>query len=146
MANPYRCTAQIGDVEIQAVSVDFDLFSRKDDLGLPKIGSASTNIELTIDLLDTDNATFQKVSRLFELANRVHQEKVVDMKLSYWLDENQEDAIMQLSFPGWVSRFNASQPMIAGPDAGKQGLVHMLVVGIEPALDETHYKRIVISN
>ncbi len=144
MANPYRCSAQIGDVEIQALSVDFDLFSKKDDFGMPNLGSVSTGITLTIDLLDTDNASYQKVSRLFDLANRVQQEKIVEVKLSYWLDEHQEDAVMQLNFPGWVSRFRASQPMIGGQQENVPG--HMLTIEIEPALDQTHYKKILMSN
>ncbi len=145
MANPYRCSAQIGDVEIQALSANFDLFSSKDELGLPNIGSADTCISLTIDLLDTQNATFTKLSRLFDLANRLHQEKVVDMKLWFWIDEHQEDAVMQLSFPGWVRRFNVVQPSITAPGGGGT-LGHMLLLEIEPALDETHYKKILISN
>ena len=111
---------------------------------MPNLGSVGTSVSLTVDLLDTDNASFQKVARLFELANRAQQEKIVDVKLWYWLDERQEDAVMQLSFPGWVSRFNASQPMIAGGPEG--GPVHMLLIEIEPALDQTHYKRILMSN
>lgn len=143
MPFPARSTVIIDDVTIQAVSAEIDLRSAKGENGLPSIGSISTAIEVRVDMHDRRNISFGKISRLFELANRVNSEKVVPIKLIFWYDEDQNDAICAFDFPGWVAAFRAGNPQ-RGDEA--EAANHEMILELEPAIDSTHYKEIAIGN
>ena len=76
--------------------------------------------------------------------------KVKDIKLEYWKDDSHQDALCSYKFKGWVSGFHTSNP--SGGDGGLTGgdsnpnLNHMLVLSLEPALNQQNFKEVSLSN
>jgi hypothetical protein len=77
------------------------------------------------------------LTQLFELANAVTRDKIVDMKVEFWTDENQTDAICTYSFRGWIRAFH---------NTGGVGGNHMLNLTFTPELDTQQYMKIEMGN
>ena len=72
------------------------------------MGRLTYSISCSVDVHDTKNMPFDTLKQLFELANAVTRDKIVDMKLEFWTDENQTDAICTYIFRTWMSSSNNS--------------------------------------
>ncbi len=101
------------------------------------MGSLACTFDLTIDMHDTINLPFGKLAKLFELANLVTRDKIVDISIFYWSDDSQQDAICVYKFRGWVSNFNS----VSGA-----GSNHTLHLSLQPALSKEHFVKIDIGN
>ena len=143
MAQPYRSTVTIAGVPVQAVSTEVDVSTTKDALGMPELGSLFTKIGVWVDMHDGGNAPFTAIAKLFALSNIVTKEKIVEMKVELWRDDNHDDAICSFSFEGWISRFRAANPL---PGAEGPNQNHLLYLELEPKVDEANYKHIQIGN
>jgi hypothetical protein len=158
MANPYRATVTINSQKFQAVTTSVKFNTEKDRSGTAQMGSLSTKIRVWADLHDTVNLPFSTVQGLFSLANVVTRNKIVPMKIEFWKDESQQDALVSYSFNGWIRRFETSNPLDFLPkaqaintedllaDGAAPSLNHMLVLDLEPALNQANFGEVQMSN
>jgi hypothetical protein len=140
-ATPYRSTCTIDGEKFDCVSISVAFATEKDRAGMPQMGSLKTSIRCLIDFHDNQNMPYSTLSKLFDLANVVTRDKVKDMKVEFWKDESHQDALCSYNFKGWISNFHTCNPV-----NGDKGLNHMLILTLEPALNQQNFKEIRISN
>lgn len=155
-AAPYRCTVTIDGTKFDAVSTSVRFTSEKDRAGMPQMGSLLTFIRVVADLHDDKNLPFDAIKKFFNLANVVTRDKIKAMKIEYWKDDSHQDALCSYAFNGWVSRFETSNPHPVGNDGGGDSandpvqafssLNHVLVMDLEPTLNQQNFKDIKLSN
>jgi hypothetical protein len=88
MATPSNTTITIDGTKLNAFSTHVSLASMADHTGIPMMGSLSCGMEFAADMHDTQNVPFASVQKFFDLANIPTRDKVKDIKLEFWLDEN----------------------------------------------------------
>jgi len=106
------------------------------------------------DFHDDQNLPFSNIKKLFELANVVTLDKIKPIKIEFWKDDSRQDALCSYSFNGWVKRFETTNPIDLADDddtsAHFQGIApdlnHMLILDLEPALNQKNFKEIKMSN
>lgn len=158
-ASPYRSTVTIDGTKFDAVSTTVRFHSDKDRSGMPQMGSLTTTIRVIADFHDDKNLPFSAVKKFFELANVVTREKIKEMKIEFWKDDKHEDALCSYGFKGWISRFETSNPHTLGNASSEGGddllnnpalayptLNHVLVLDLEPTLNQENFKEIKMSN
>ena len=91
---------------------------------MPQMGSVSCGIDVLVDIHDNTNCLFHP-QEIFELANVVTREKIKDIKIEYWEDEDGKDVICSYAFKGWISHWHTS-----GGDATS----HLLSMSFNPRL------------
>ena len=96
--NPSVSTITIGENKFNALSVHFGIGTHHDHIGLPQMGSLRCTISCMADLHDTVNLPYTVVQALFEPANIVTRDKIVDKKIEFWTDDSKKDAICTYSF------------------------------------------------
>jgi hypothetical protein len=112
------------------------------------MGSLQTSIRAYVDFHDDVNMPYSTMNALFSLANVVTRDKVKDVKLEFWKDETKQDALCSYSFKGWISGHHTMNPY-QGADASKSGdtgVNHVLVLDIEPSLNQQNFSDISLSN
>lgn len=160
MAAPYRCTVTIDGTKFDAVSSSIRFATEKDKAGMPQMGSLGSEIRVWADFHDDQNLPFGTLKKFFDLANVVTRDKIKDIKVEFWKDDSKQDALCSYGFKGWISRFetwNASDAtrgaaLKDGNGGGKsfQGLApqlnHMLVLDLEPVLNQENFTDVKMSN
>ncbi len=136
MANPSNSTVTIDGNKFNALSVQFGM-STLHEHGMPMMGTQHMDIEVIVDMHDTDNLPFGTIQSLFNLAQQHTREKIVDMKIEYWQDESQLDAICVYSFRGWIANYKT------GSGGGSN---HTMLLQLHPALSQGQYMSIDLSN
>jgi hypothetical protein len=152
-ATPYRCTVTIDGTKFNAVATSVRFTTEKDRAGMAQMGSLRTAIRVWADFHDDGNLPHSALKKFFELANVVTRDKIKDMKIEFWKDDSHQDALCTYSFKGWISRFETSNPhLVSATDtdddhpAPPDNLNHMLVLDLEPALNQANFKEITMSN
>jgi hypothetical protein len=104
---------------------------------MPAMGSLSCSMEFSADMHDTVNVPFTAVKKFFDLANIPTKDKIKDIKIEFWADENRDDALCTLSFKGWISSWTVNSG---------GGSNHALSISIHPALDQKNYHDLQLGN
>jgi len=155
MATPYRCTVTIDGTKFGAVSTSVQFSTDKDRSGVPQMGSLTTAIRVWADFHDDKNLPFSAIQKMFSLANVVTQDKIKPMKIELWKDDARQDALCSYSFSGWIRRFETTNPIaLAGLDQDLEAqfrtqtpeLNHVLVLDLEPAMNQQHFADINMTN
>jgi hypothetical protein len=153
MAAPYRSTVTVDGDKFDALSTQVIFNTMKDRAGMPEMGSLTTTIRVWIDFHDDTNLPHSVLKKLFDLANVVVREKIKDMKIEFWKDDSHQDALCSYAFKGWISRFETTNPLpLASPQTASSsadpvGTVnHLLVLDLEPAINQANFKEITMSN
>lgn len=155
MAIPYRCTVTIDGTKFGAVSTSVQFSTDKDRSGVPQMGSLSTAIRVWADFHDDQNLPYSALQKIFNLANVVTKDKIKAMKIEYWKDDSRQDALCSYSFNGWVRRFETTNPIeLTGLEKDMEDafrsltpeLNHVLVLDLEPAMNQQNFKDINMSN
>jgi len=155
MAAPYRSTLTVDGEKFDAVSVSVSFNTLKDRAGMPEMGSLTTSIRAYIDFHDDQNMPHSVLKKLFDLANVVTRDKIKDVKIEFWKDDAKQDALCSYSFKGWISRFETCNPMTSSAAGGSGGgtdlspystINHLLIIELEPVLNQQNYKEITMSN
>jgi len=137
------------------VSISVAFSTERDRAGMPQMGSLKTNIRCLVDFHDDQNIPYSALSKMFELANVVTRDKVKDMKVEFWKDESHQDALCSYSFNGWIRRFETTNPIeLTALDKETEAqfrsltpdLNHVLVLDLEPAMNQQNFKEIKMSN
>lgn len=147
-AQPYRSSCTIDGNKFDALEMTVAFETAKDRAGMPQMGSLRTTIRVLVDFHDDKNMPFGTLSKLFEMSNVVTRDKVKDIKLEFWKDDSHQDALCAYKFKGWISRFQTCNP--AGEDVqgngGAAALNHMLILDLEPALNQQNFQEVSLSN
>jgi hypothetical protein len=162
MANPYRCTVTIDGTQFDAVSTSVSFTTQSDQSGMPLMGSLNTEVVVWSDFHDIQNLPFSTLQKFFNMANVVTRSNIKAMKIEFWQDESKQNALVSYSFNGWIQRFEMVNPssVTAGLDLDLsngqddwttfQGLApqlnHMLVLGLQPAMNQQNFGSIQQSN
>jgi len=147
MPAPYRSTVTIDGTKFDAVSVVVAFQTDKDRAGMPQMGSLHTDIRVWVDFHDDTNLPHSGLKKLFDLANVVTRDKVKDVKIEFWKDDSHQDALCSYSFKGWISSFQTCNPSQGAFEGAKDAqLNHLLVLELEPALNQQNFKDISMSN
>jgi hypothetical protein len=152
MANPLRSTVTIDGNKFDALASSVRFSTLKDRAGMPEMGTLSTAIKVYADFHDDSNVSNATLQRLFQLANVVTRDKIVDMKIEYWKDDAKQDALCSYRFKGWISRFETGNPLpTSSPDGSVDSSTystvnHLLTLELEPAMNQQNYKDISMSN
>jgi hypothetical protein len=94
---------------------------------MPQMGTSVCSISCTIDAHDEGNLPFATLKSLWQLANVVTREKIKDIKMEFWKDESQKDAVCTYQFKGWISSFSMD---------GGGGSNHIVNLQLQPALNQ----------
>ncbi len=85
----------------------------------------------------TPKTPYAILNKIYTLANGVTRDKVKDIKIEFWTDESQTDAICTYSFQGWISQFST------GSGGGSN---HTLNLSLQPMLQAQQYIKIEMGN
>jgi hypothetical protein len=147
MPSPYRSTVTIDGTKFNAVSVVVAFQTDKDRAGMPQMGSLNTSIRVWVDFHDDANLPHSALKKLFNLSNVVTRDKVKDMKIEFWKDDSQQDALCSYSFKGWISAFQTCNPATGFfQDGRSDNINHLLVLDLEPSLNQQNFKDVSMSN
>ena len=149
MASPTRSTVTVDGTKFDAVSTEVAFKTEKDRAGMPQMGSLQTEIKVWVDFHDDTNLPHSSLKKLFELANVVTRDKIKDMKIEFWKDDSHQDALCSYTFKGWISGFHTCNPATGAVSSGNDSLSninHLLVLELEPALNQANFKDIQMSN
>lgn len=147
-ASPYRSTCTIDGNKFDAVEISVVFETAKDRAGMPQMGSLLTSIKVIVDMHDDKNMPYGTLSKLFEMSNVVTRDKVKDMKLEFWKDDSHQDALCSYKFKGWISGYHTANPAGGDEISGRDSinLNHMLILDLEPALNQQNFKDVSLSN
>lgn len=120
---PAVTTVQFDDLTFLAFATEFSVFTPTDGTGLPMIGRNEFAIQVSVDMHDTENISFDTVKKLFEHAHTITSDKVKPCKLTYWADDQRQNALSTFSFQGWLMHFS----VLSGV-----GSNHLLILKIQP--------------
>lgn len=137
MPNPANTTITIDGTKLNAFSTHVGLTSSVDGNGMPLMGSLGCTMQFSADMHDTVNVPFATVKKFFDLANIPTKDKIKDIKIEFWTDDSQADALCTLSFKGWISSWSV---------ASGGGANHVLAISIQPALDQKNYHDLQLGN
>ncbi|HLW83630.1 MAG TPA: hypothetical protein VKR60_00365 [Candidatus Sulfotelmatobacter sp.] len=139
MAQPAITTVTVDGQKFNALSASVSFATASDQSGMPQMGSLSCGIDVVVDIHDNQNMPFGTLKKLFELANVVTRDKIKDMKIEYWQDEKQQDAICSYAFKGWISHWHTSS-------GGNGSTNHVLSMSLQPAINSQNFSELRISN
>ena len=138
MAKPSVTTVTIDGLRFNAHTANVSVATSADMAGMPGMGSLNAGVQVVVDMHDNENMPFSTLKHLFDLASVVTRDKVTDVKIEYWQDESQEDALCVYSFRGWISHWNTG--------SGGDGSNHTLQMNLQPALDTQNFVEFQMSN
>ena len=138
MPQPSVTTVTIDGDKFDALTANVSFSTASDSSGMPMMGSFNSSIEVIVDLHDNKNMPFSTVKKLFELAKVVTKDKVKDVKIEFWQDENRQDVLCSYAFKGWISHWHTG--------SGGGGNNHTLSISVQPAIDTKNYNDLRISN
>jgi len=136
MPNPSVSSVTIDGDKFNALSTHFSV-STMHGAGMPQMGSQVWGIEVVVDMHDMENMPHATLQKLFKLASTITQDSVKDIKIQFWTDESQQDAICTYGFQGWISHFSNS--------SGAGGN-HTLSLSLQPKLDAKQFVNITMGN
>jgi hypothetical protein len=137
MARPSNATVSVDGNSFNALSTHFGVASHHSFNGVPQMGSLMCTIDVTIDMHDADNLPYATLQKLFTLASNVTKDAIKDIKITFWTDESQTDAICTYTFRGWISSFTSTSG---------GGSNHTLNLSLQPALDDKQFVNISMGN
>jgi hypothetical protein len=145
MPSPYRSTVTIDGTKFNAVSVVVAFRTDKDRAGMPQMGSLHTDIRVWVDFHDETNLPHAALKKLFNLSNVVTRDKIKDIKIEFWKDDSHQDALCSYSFKGWISAFQTCNP-VGEQESEDEKINHLLILDLEPALNQQNFKDVSMSN
>jgi hypothetical protein len=159
MASPNRCTVTINGTKFDATCASVKFSSQTDSSGQPLMGSLNSEIRVFADFHDTNNLPFSALQSFFNLANVVVKQNIVPMQVDFWQDESKSDAICSYKFNGWIARFETINPSGVTANLNLDGdkaelqyqgitplLNHMLILDLQPALNQKNFSSISMTN
>ena len=136
---PSNATVVIDGNKFNVFSAHVGVETAHDFDGMPAMGRPQYTFSCSVNMHDTGNLPFETLRRLYDLANATTRDKIVDMKIEFWTDDSQTDAICTYTFRGWVSAFHNT-------GGGGAGGNHTLTMTLVPELDPQQYVKVEMGN
>ena len=136
MPQPLVASVTIDGNKFHALSASVSFSTTSDRVGMPMMGTFVPSIEICVDL-DKGNMPFDLLQKLFDLAKLVTKDKIKDIKIEFWQDDSAQDVVCAYTLKGWISHWHTS--------SGNGGN-HVLMMSIQPALDQNNFSDLAISN
>lgn len=130
MAQPSNTTVTIDGSKFNALSAHVGISTLHNQNGMPRMGTLQCAIVFVVDMHDNTNMPYATLQKIFALAYVVTPDKIKDIKVELWQDENQQEALCTYSFKGWISEFST------GSGGGSN---HTLSLRVQPALDQQNF-------
>jgi hypothetical protein len=137
MSTPSRTTATVDGDSFKALTTNFSPGTHPEGTGTPLMGSTVSSLDLHVDINDAVKMPFKTLQALFQLSNIVTRDKIKDIKLVFWQDDSQSDAICTFKFNRWISHFNISSTESSNPT---------LSLNIQPAVEKNNFYQIEMGN
>ena len=137
MANPSITSITIDGDTFNAISTHFGVSSFHSGDGMPQMGSLICAIDVVVDMHDTENMPYSTLQKLFNLASTVTRDAVKDIKIQFWTDDSQSDALCTYAFEGWISNYSNSSG---------GGSNHTLHLSLQPVLDSKQFVKFTMGN
>jgi hypothetical protein len=137
MSRPSNTTITIDGAKFNAMTAQVSFATVHDGVGMPMIGTTQCAIECVVDMHDNVNLPYGTLQKLFELSNGVTKDKIKSVKIEFWQDEKQTDALCTYTFQGWISNF------ATGSGGGGN---HTLWLSIQPELDKNNFIKVTMGN
>jgi hypothetical protein len=137
MAQPSVTTVTIDGLKFNALTANVSLATSSDMSGMPGMGSLSAGVQVVVDIHDNVNMPFSTLKHIYDLASVVTRDKVKDIKIEYWQDEKQADALCVYTFKGWISHWSTGSG---------NGANHTLSLTLQPAMDQKNFADMQLSN
>jgi hypothetical protein len=134
---PSNVSVTVDGNKFNAFSTHIGVETAHDFTGMPAMGRSSYTIDCCVNMHDFVNLPFSTLKRLYDLSNGVTRDKIVDIKVEFWTDERQQDAICSYSFRGWIGSFHAT---------GGGGGNHTLALTFIPELDQQQFVKLDMGN
>ncbi|MBO0797209.1 MAG: hypothetical protein J2P31_00140 [Blastocatellia bacterium] len=117
--------------------------TKKDQAGMPVMGTFDTEISFVVDLTDDKNFPFANIQKLFTAGNVPTRDKIKDIKVEWWKDDAMKDVICSYKCKAWISSFKTSN---VGTDNGARTDNHLLYVIATPVINKENYQDLTIGN
>jgi hypothetical protein len=143
MAGRARVSCTVDGTTFPAVEAVFEMNTGQDNAGMPALQTLTTSLQVRFDLHDKEAIPFDKIQKLFNLANVATRDKVKDVKIEYWDDDTKQNVICAFKFKGWISSFRTSN---VNTDVGDTTFNHILDIRFTPVVNQANYKEVQISN
>src|SRR6266850_1373509 len=105
MAQPLVTSVTVDGSKFDAMSVTVGITTHTDAVGMPMMGTFHPQIEVVVDIHDDKNMPYGTLQKLFQLAKVVTRDKIKEIKIEFWKDENRQDVICSYNLQGWISHF-----------------------------------------
>jgi hypothetical protein len=138
-----RVSCTVDGTKFNAVEAAFEMNTQSDHAGMPTLQTFNTSVHVRVDLHDTKNFPFGNIQKIFNLGNVPTRDKIKDIKLEFWEDDDMKNVICSFQFKGWVRSFRTSN---TGSDTGNATYNHVLDVVFTPVVNQSDYKEITIGN
>ena len=138
MAKPSVTTVTIDGNKFNAFTANLSMSTTTDMAGMPGMGSLNCAVQVTVDMHDNVNMPFATLKKLYDLARVVTRDKVREVKIEFWQDEAQQDALCVYDFNGWISQWSTG--------SGSDGTNHILTLTLQPAMDTQNFTDLRMSN
>jgi hypothetical protein len=155
MAGSGRVSVTVDGNKFDAITVNFNITTQKDQAGMPILQTLNTKACVWVDAHDNKNLPFGTFSKLFELANVPDNNKLKDVKIEYWLDDQKKDALCTYKFKGWISKFSTyNPPVVQGASSGGSNIQanwenqfnNILYLELEPIINKSSQSEVLIGN
>ncbi len=137
MANPSVSSVTIDGDTFNALSVHVSVSTIHGSVGMPSMGALACSMEVTVDMHDTENMPYATLQKLFNLASTVTRDSIKDIKIQFWTDDSQQNAICTYSYRGWIAHYSTSSG---------GGSNHTLSLSLQPELDAKQFVNITMGN
>ncbi|MFZ0964834.1 MAG: hypothetical protein WAO35_28590 [Terriglobia bacterium] len=142
----YRSSVTVDGTKFDAIWTSVKFSTQRDRGGIPEMGSIQTSIRVCVNLDDDTNFPHAALKKLFGLANVVTRDKIKDIAIEFWKDDAHQNAVCSYTFRGWIAGFETtSSPPAEGSGPGPH-LNHILILDIEPAMNQQSIKEIKMGN
>ncbi|HUA83767.1 MAG TPA: hypothetical protein VMB85_07900 [Bryobacteraceae bacterium] len=159
MAANNRVTVTINGTKFNAACASVKFSTQVDQTGTAVMGSLASEIRVFANFHDTANLPFSALQSFFNLANVVTLQNIVPMQIDYWKDDSAQDVLYSYKFNGWIARFETVNPSSATSNLNLDGdsaelqyqgitptLNHMLILDLQPAMNQANYASVSMSN
>lgn len=140
---PARCSVTIDGTKFRVRDAEVGMNTRKDQAGMPVMGTFDTVIRFCVDLNDTKNFPFGSIKKLFDLGNVPTRDKVKDFKVEFWDSDAEQNVICSYKCKAWISSFRTSN---VGNENGVRTDNHLLYVDATPVINSDNHQELALGN
>lgn len=133
--SPSNCYVTLDGLVLNVFSSLAGMSAVLDTGGLPCPSTMSSTLEFSADLSDRQAVPFTTVRKLFQMCQLPAKDKIKDITVQLWTDENRTEPILSLAFRGWISSWTVSSG---------GGANHIFSFALQPELNASQSPNITI--